>query len=76
MIISGKGLLYLALLHHRQENIAFVWRCYRPLFAHSSCITCPPPSVELVPLAQPCDMYSKQHMEAALMGQQHPGNTE
>lgn len=26
------------------------------------------PSVELVPLALPCDMYSKQHMEATLLG--------
>lgn len=30
------------------------------------------PPVELMPLASPCDMYSKQHMEATMVGQ-HQG---
>lgn len=32
------------------------------------------PSVELVRPAEPRDLYSKQHTEATLLGQQHQGD--
>lgn len=62
--------IYICCTINREQS--FVQRCYRPLFAYSS-YTPGAPLNELVPLALSCDMYSKQHMEATLLGQQHKG---